>query len=107
MTCGRQLQAVRRGRRLIRRHRKLGSRIAYYGPLALIFPRVKRGQAMKQYLTRDVNAPWIKCGVCKALASFQIRLEVSGPYGRKGSRALGYFCELHGGEKMRRLRAKS
>lgn len=41
MTCGRQLQAVRRGRRLIRRHRKRGSRIAYYGSVALIFPRAK------------------------------------------------------------------
>lgn len=41
MTCGRQLQAVRRGRRLLRRHRKRGSRIEYYGCLALIFPKAR------------------------------------------------------------------
>ena len=64
----------------------------------------------KDYSRRNVNAPWFTCDVCEKggverRATHALRVEVSGRYGRKGSRSLGYFCEEHGAEKLARLRA--
>lgn len=61
---------------------------------------------MRHYVTRSVNAPWLTCQVCEKLADIALRVEVSGGHGRKGSRALGYYCQAHGEEKLAALRAK-
>jgi hypothetical protein len=63
---------------------------------------------MSRYITRHVSAPWIKCDVCKKPADAQVRVEPdgSGGHGRKGARALGYYCQKHAEEKLSALRKK-
>jgi hypothetical protein len=65
----------------------------------------------RKYKEYPVNAGWLLCDMCSRLgrevrAVMRIKVEVKGDYGRKGSRSLGYYCELHGRAKLNRLRAK-
>lgn len=60
----------------------------------------------RSYSTHVASAPWCKCQVCGIQAVIGIELNVRGRFGRKGSRSLGYYCQPHGDEKLKALRAK-